>query len=37
MRSNPEPENAIRHLDTNGAVMQADADAPKACNLLEVQ
>jgi hypothetical protein len=37
MRSNPEPENAVRHFDTKGAVMQADADAPKACNLLEVQ
>jgi hypothetical protein len=37
MRSNPERENAVRHFDTNGAVMQTDAHAPKASNLFEMQ
>ena len=37
MRSYPDPENAVRDINAEGAIVEADADGAEATNPLEVQ
>lgn len=37
MRAYPDPENAVRRIDAERAIMEADADGSEATNSLEVE
>gem|GEM_PF-2680733 len=36
MAANPKPEQPIRYLDSNGAIMKSDPNRPIAANLFHV-
>ena len=37
MRSYPEPKDAVRHIDAEGAIVQANANGAKSADTLEAK